>query len=166
LKVTVDIRRSDLFWLSLYLYPRLRSNWITLGVFTLCVAAFLFISKRPDTLTEIRFIVVASILGSIGGMLGMLAVSQALMLLGSKETNGILGEHHFELSPEGIRESTRANETLQRWLGVQSLIRSPSAIYVRVSAYQYHIVPRSGFDTDQAYDAFWQLANQYWAADA
>lgn len=162
MKATVKIRRADLVKLNLYLFPRLRSNWSFAGFLSLSAFIVVLVTKRPDSSYGISTAVLVAVLGGFLATLVCMAVALLMISLRSKESNGILGVHRFELSAEGLRESTAVNETLQRWPAVQTIARSPIALYIGIIDSLYYVIPRRGFASEQEYDAFCKKATEYW----
>jgi hypothetical protein len=55
-------------------------------------------------------------------MLFGVVVSMISILFMPSSENGILGEHEYTLSPEGLYEKTSANEGLGRWPGISNVL--------------------------------------------
>jgi hypothetical protein len=161
-KVTVNIRRSDLIKLSAYMLLRVRSNLI----FALVIAAGIFVclvaTVRSTDMRSWLIITTASIAGGVAGLLASFLISLTWILISSSEKNGTLGIHVFTLSKRGLHESTRATEGLQKWLGIQSMQKSGSFIYIRINSYLFHLIPRRAFATERDFEEFWQKAHGYW----
>lgn len=79
-----------------------------------------------------------------------------LLTVGKK--SGILGVHHYSLSEQGLEERTDANETLQKWEGIQSITKLPNYILFRVNGYLFHTVPRRAFETNEEFISFYERA--------
>ncbi|MBC8650697.1 YcxB family protein [Pseudomonas sp. MT4] len=80
----------------------------------------------------------------------------------SSVKNGILGEHTYTLTPEGLHERTITNEGLTRWGGVASVRYMGSCLLVQIGSCLYHIMPRRSFESSQAFDEFAAQARAYW----
>jgi hypothetical protein len=152
--IHVNIERKDLVALNFYLLPRLRSNWITLAVLIVGIFTYIMVARHPATPFNIGVAAFASIAGGIAGLLGGFAfnVIRALLTVGSK--SGVLGEHRYSISHVGLREVTDANDSLQKWSGVQDIIKLPRYILFRVNGYLFHVVPRRAFANEKQFLAF------------
>ena len=119
MKVTTNINRADLIRLNLYLIPRLKSTYISILIYTVLVFAFLvWMHGFPSDAKDWCSILFGSIGGGIGAIFVGTVFSLFSILLMSSKKNGILGEHEYELSTEGLFEKTDANEGLSKWSGI------------------------------------------------
>jgi hypothetical protein len=154
--VCVNIRRRDLVLLSLWLMPRHRSSYITWVVLALLIAAFLMYRHGiPETPYSAGVLVLASVLGGLGGIVIGCLLSLAQILVASRQSNGVLGKHTYTLRDDGLHEITEANETLAKWAGLRDVRRTPSYIYVETAPALFHVLPRRDFQSHEAFDDFW-----------
>ena len=79
----------------------------------------------------------------------------------AKTTVGVLGLHDYLFTPEYIIEKTAHNETKSSWKFVKSLqVKSGMVgIYVDVGC---HIIPKSSFHNEQAFEEFCKTIHGYW----
>jgi YcxB-like protein len=167
MKVHTNIRRLDLIIFNLTLLPRVRSTYVTIGVIAFAVATFILLKHgSPETARNWMILVVASLGGGVGGMLAGIIISMVLILTTSSKANGILGEHEYEITPEGLLEKTNANEGLSRWSGIQEVRKAGSFILFRISGYLFHIIPRRSFETDEDFHEFLGMAKDKWRSAA
>ena len=90
-------------------------------------------------------------------------VNIIFMYASARKSDGILGNHIYSISDEGFRESTAVNETLHRWSSVRHVYRSKKYIFIRVSMYLFHIVPRRSFSDNQEFDCFYDQLTKFQA---
>jgi hypothetical protein len=87
--------------------------------------------------------------------------STVAVLLSSSKKNGILGTHHFEILENGLFETTEANETLTKWTAISKVKQSKSLLYIQVSSFQIHIIPKNSFETEDGFLDFAKTLNSY-----
>lgn len=162
MRVTTNIRRSDIVKLNLYFLPRLAANWILVGALTLVAFAFLVLTHTPATGVSWLTMAGISVAAGVGGLLGGCLCSLLWVLAVAGERNGVLGRHVYALTKQGLHESTKANEGVQKWSGIQSVHKSAHCIYIRINGYLFHLIPRRSFRSAKQFEAFWQEAYGYW----
>lgn len=158
MKATTEITRKDLAFLSIYLFPRVKANWIFLGVLIAAIAIFLALSKRPSDISGFISVAISSVLGGIGGTIIGFAINIVTMLLSVGSKSGILGLHQYELCQEGVRESTEANESLQRWSSISSIKVCGNYMLLRICSNQFHIIPKRSFESEALFMSFYKEA--------
>jgi hypothetical protein len=158
MNISVEIRRSDLAVLTLYLLPRARSNWVFLGIVAVGTFTYILLTKKPCTLFSVSVAVGASIVGGIAALLIGVAISLTTMLLTVGNKSGVLGVHHYTLTPEGLHERTDVNESIQKWPGILSIRNVGSCLLFQINDYLFHIVPRRAFPSTEQFNAFYEHA--------
>jgi|ERR1700726_881176 len=158
MEVQADIERKDLVALSLYLFPRHRSNWILLGVLIIGIFVFIMVLRKPTSTYNIGAAAFASVVGGLGGLLAGYAFSLLRMLLTLGRRSGVLGKHDYSLTEEGLREVTEVNDSLQKWNGIQDIIALPRYIFFRINGYLFHVIPRRAFASEEQFYAFTEKA--------
>ena len=156
--IQVDIERKDLVALNLYLFPRLRGNWITLGVLAVGIFTYIFLTQKPTTPYNFVIAAFASGIGGIAGVLVGCIVSVVMMLLMVGKKSGVLGRHHYTLTDLGLREVTDANESVHKWSGIQDIIKLPRYILLQINGYLFHVVPQRAFANEEQFLAFYEKA--------
>ena len=78
------------------------------------------------------------------------------LTLGKK--SGVLGKHDYTLTDLGLREVTDANESVQKWSGIQDVIMLPHYVLIKINGYLFHIVPRRAFANEEQFLAFYEKA--------
>ncbi len=165
MKITSTISRWDLLRFNLYLAPRLPANWIAAAV--MAAIGFVYLSSEsshPMAASTIATNLFIAFVGGIAGITAGTAVCIIFMLLFVNAASGVLGEHEYEIRPEGLFEKTAANEGLNRWPGIKAITRSSQQIYVRINSYLCHVIPRHGFANDREFDLFYDALLAHWRA--
>jgi len=160
MQINVNIKYKDLVLISILLFPRLRSNWILLGIFTICIFLFIYFQKVHYTSTDYIITLLASVIGSIVGILSTLFFNIIIMLLSINKRSGILGEHNYTITKEGLHEITTVNESTQKWSGVKSIKMINNYIYFHIYANLFHIIPGRFFTDKNHFKQFYNEALQ------
>jgi len=166
LQVQVNIRRTDIAALNLYLMPRARANLVFLAVVT--AAIFVFIAAQQPSFSPLNLAIalVSSLIGGAAALVLGLVTSLIFILLPSNTHGGVLGLHTYTIDQEGLHEVTSANEGLQKWTGVQEVGRSKRFVYIRINGYLFHLIPRHAFASDQEFKQFGDTAYSLWKSAA
>ena len=162
MKVTTNINKMDLIRFNLAILPKLRSTYVTI----LVIVILMFVSicwKSGIPQTTNNWMV--ALLGSIGGgfffMLFGVVFSMISILFMSSSKNGILGEHEYTLSSEGLYEKTSANEGLSKWTGITKVKVAGSYLLFQ-SGYLFHIIPARSFECKEDFDEYVSSSIKYW----
>lgn len=167
MRVNTNIRRMDLVHFNLVLLPRLRSTYTTIGVLAFLIFVLLYWQNgAPDSAREWTVLVIASLGGGVGGMVAGLIISMLFILTTSSKSNGILGEHEYEITPQGLLEKTNANEGLSKWSGIQDIRKVGPFLLFRISGYLFHVIPRRSFVSEEAFQDFFENAKRKWQGAA
>ena len=89
-----------------------------------------------------------------------LLISIAIVIARSGASAGILGAHKYTFEAGGLREETTANDSLIKWGGAAQVRWVGELLVIRISPFQFHIVPRESFGTREQCDAFWRSAQR------
>jgi len=116
----------------------------------------------PQTPNNWKAIIFGSIGGGIAGMLFGTVFTMISILFMSTKSNGILGQHEYELTTEGLYEKTSANEGLSKWEGVTKIRTVGSYALFQISGYLFHIVPKRSFETEESFNSFVAYARNQW----
>ncbi|MBI4965562.1 MAG: YcxB family protein [Desulfomonile tiedjei] len=76
------------------------------------------------------------------------------------QNKAMVGKHALKLLPNSIVETTEYGETTVGWAAVEKIIRADDVIYVYGSAVTAFVVPRRAFQTEEAFDEFFQTAEK------
>ena len=150
--ITVTITRSDLFWVHVQALPRVKSTYIVLSI----IWGSLFFSRYLDdektypilALLFATFIVASLIL------LSMYVISFLFYFLLGSKTNGVLGNHQYQITHEGLLEETDVNRTLTKWSGITKILKTKRYLFVQISWYLFHIIPRRAFKNNEEFERF------------
>lgn len=163
MKVTVNINKLDLIWLNLVVLPRTKSTYI--GILSIAVLVFALMCWDhgfPDTGRKWAIMLVASLAGGLLGMVFGLLISIVVILFSASTTHGVLGEHEYTITQEGLFERTSANEGLNRWEGISLVLVSGEYLLLQISAYLFHVIPSRSFASKQQFDDYASVASTYW----
>lgn len=163
MKVSTDINKIDLIYSHYYLWSKLKSTYIS--IFLLSASVFLYnVWKNgfPDVTEKFLTNIISGVLSGIGGFLTYTLISIIIILFTSKERNGILGQHQYVISPEGLCIKTIANEGIQKWEGMTCVRKTNSYIYLQVTYYLFHIIPKRSFDSSNDFQRFFNASLQYY----
>ncbi len=163
MKIVTTIKKSDLIKLNLSLVFKIKSTYVS--VLIIAVLAFLFILwKRGMPSNEIQWMITvgACLAGGIIGTLASLLFNMLCIIFMSSANIGVLGEHQYYISPEGLHEKTEANEGLSKWQGIADIRVSKSYLFFRISGYLYHILPKRDFPSLNEFEEFSSKSLKYW----
>ncbi len=150
--ITVTITRSDLFWVHIQVLPRVKSTYITLSM----IWAFVFFSSYLDdeNAHPILALLFATFIVAFLILLGIYVGSFLFYLLLGYKTNGVLGSHQYQITHEGLLEETDVYRTLTKWSGITNLLKTNRYLFVQISWYLFHIIPRRAFKTNEEFERF------------
>jgi len=166
MQVSTDVRRSDLAGFNLHLLPRAKPNAVFVAIVAVGTLAYLLLSRRPDSPADFAIAAFAALAAGIVSLLVGFVISLVYVLFASTEKGGVLGAHTYTIGPDGLREVTSSNETLQRWSGIEHIGMSRRYIYIRINSYLFHVIPRRAFSSDEEFAAFWKAAYGHWKQSA
>ena len=148
---------------NLAILPTLRSTYVSILVIAILVFGFIcWKNGIPHTLNNWIAALVGSFGGSLFGILFGVVFSTILILLMPSSENGILGEHEYTISPEGLHEKTSANEGLSKWSGITKVKVAGSYLLFQISGYLFHIVPARSFNSKEGFNEFLSSSIEYW----
>ena len=157
MQFAATITRKDVARMSAYILFRNRVFWF--------LAALLYIfalwgqwhsDQRPNHWFHVIYFMVlyAVIVGSF--YLAIIAYFVIVTVFHTATRKGVLGEHTYEIRPNGFFETTAFTETLTKWAAIPRVARTSKTIIVQQSWWLFHIIPRRAFADDSAYNAFFQ----------
>lgn len=163
MRVTTNIRKMDLIRFNLAILPKLRSTYVTILVIALFMFGFIcWGNGLPQTQSKWIVIFISSIGGGLFGTLFGIVFSMISILLMSSSKNGILGEHEYTLTPEGLHEKTAVNEGLSKWSGIIKVRVVGSYLLFQISGYLFHIVPTRSFSSKESFNKFVLASMEHW----
>ena len=160
MRVITDITRKDLVKFNLRFIASSSATYKLFLFVVIAVFGFLCWSKGfPDTSLDWKATLIGSIVGGVIAVFFNFFTCIISILMMSKKSNGILGKHEYELTQEGLIEKTIANESINKWEGIESIKVAGSNILIQISGYLYHIFPLRFFNSEEEFDAFKKQAD-------
>lgn len=160
MKVESNIKKIDIIYMQYYLMPRLKTNIVMYFVLFL-LSAF----SSIDLIKSNFFIFVLSVfcVTSLWFLLFYTAIV-FMQLLFLRKDKGCIGEQLIEVDDVYFSETTAGTQTKTKWIGIDKLFKSKRYIYVMISGFRVHIIPKRSFENDAQFEAFWQLINTHCAS--
>lgn len=152
--------RADLIWFSMRMVPR---NWINWGGFLLLAASFVFyvwsvVGSRYPLKVVLTGMVFLTAVAAVA-YFALVALVSALASVGYTHPS-FFTDHLMTASDDGLLDETAVGSCFLRWRGFVRIHRSSRAIYILVSDYWGHIIPRRAFEDDASYDRFYQKCRE------
>jgi hypothetical protein len=158
-RVVVHLRRRDLLRAQFQMIRRMR-------VFKLLFLAILAVGVwdwyRYPSIPEMPWYLwtgealLGALLITCAAILLVFLIVAPLMLLKLRKTPGVLGEHSFEITPEGLREMTAVSEIRVGWGSARRVFRTRSFLFALIQDRGAFLFPRRAFPDSAAYDEFWK----------
>jgi len=150
--ITYEVSRLDLFTNYLTIFAR---NWIVqiaILIFLVLKGSQIFMSG----ISESPLILAAAItLLELAGYLVVLIVLQVIFGLATAylmSHRGVLGKHTLEITDAGLIERTEFNEALNKWNSIGRVVSMFGYLYIYVSDFNFHQVPKRGLNAQEAAD--------------
>jgi YcxB-like protein len=154
--ITVRHRPADL--LRLGLYTSLRSATLKWTLLAIAVAIFginLYHQKFRFDPFSLFVTTLTTALFAAGAFVFFLATNLLSTLLKNRKRSPAAQTQAYSLTDAGLSRRSATSETLIKWGGARSLHKDRRAIYIRISATGYFILPRRFFTDDEEYRLFW-----------
>ena len=154
-RVVVHLRRRDLLRAQFQMVRRMRVFKI-LFVASLLAAGWRSyqVAAGFDILGVLAALLTAIVV-TVAAVVITYAIAAPLMLLRLRRTPGVLGEHEFEITPDGLREVTSMSEIRVSWGSARRVFRTRSFLFALVQERGAFLFPRRAFADSSAYDEFW-----------
>ena len=160
--VSFQIRPLDIVSQEFFDLFRRRGNQVyTLVVFA-GILAYLIYKHDVDTLDEFTVAFGASAVGAFAALLVGFAFNIGAYFVLRRADDGVLCQHVLSLEPEGLRESTHANDSFHMWNSIRSVERSPQFIIIWLNEKMMFPIPRRAFPSDEAFCEFYDQADLLW----
>ena len=164
MKITAILGRSDIFRMNLHLLPRMRGTWVVLAIIWIFIAATVYEKAGiPNNVIHALLCLLCTFVGAIL-MMSILIIGLLFLTLTLPQISGVIGHHEYEITDQGFIERNKNAETLSFWHSIKEIVLAGSYIYVRINAYQFVIIPRRGFATQQEFENYCQNLKQFWHA--
>jgi len=154
-EVRVVTKLSDIVLANLLLFHRTPGTiaffiWVALGY----IGMGLYREGISQPLPALSALAAEGLLVGAVVVVTLFAVSLAVLVVTAPRRPGVLGEHLFLLEEEGLREITRTNDSLQKWLGIRAIRKTKHFALVHISDYLFHVIPRRSFVRGEDYEDF------------
>ena len=153
--VEINVTRGDIVRFNVAKLFRLKSNLVVLVVSLVIVGAGVWKGAVAGG-QDVDWFVVLAVTAVGGGLLfaAIVLFSLVFVLISSTAQNGVVGKHTYTIEEGGLREVTQANDSLNFWPAIRKVDKSRTAISVEIAPWLFHVLPRREFESDQAYEAF------------
>lgn len=84
------------------------------------------------------------------------------ILFMSSKRNGILADHEYTLTEEGLFEKTIANECLSKWEGNLNVLISGGYLFIQINGYLFHTIPSRYFTSKAEFNEYASALKGYW----
>lgn len=157
MQVAFSLTRRDIVHLNWHLF------WRRSGNIVFAAALIYFFYQTVNHVSKVTLAYVASsfavsVLGAIAISLLWFGIGVVFVLLRSTVRKGTLGEHRYELTDNGIREVTVANDSLHLWGAIKNIAKSNGYIRLQVTRSLFHVIPLRAFAKPEDFDAFYERA--------
>lgn len=161
MKLKINLNRADLIWLNLYVAYKSPSNWSFVVFVWLGMSGMYFYRKG---LSQSTGKIVEQLLLN-AGVSFVIAVSMFLLtiiftVVSSTRKAGVLGVHEYYIKENGLLEITEANETLVKWIGIKSIVKTKRFILVQINWYLFHTLPARCFSSNAEFEEFYRLVKE------
>jgi hypothetical protein len=154
-RVVVHLRRRDLLRAQFQMLRRKR-------IFAMLFIAMLAVSawdlhrfgSLPGNYAVAALVLTPTLIVAVA-ILASFAIIAPLMLVRLGRTRGVLGEHAFEITDQGLREITEAGETRVAWGAARRVFRTRAFLFAVIHSRGIFLFPRRAFANASAYDEFW-----------
>ena len=148
LAVSTNLSRGDIVSAVLARMTRPVALLKLWGLWTLGVAALLaFVRGMPQSAIDVLVLAISAAAGALFSVVASIGVLVLRVRRALGTGDGVLGEHHYLLTDEGLQERTAVNETLSRWNGIRGAETVGKFVFVEMPSGGFHILPRRCFDS-------------------
>jgi len=163
MRIVTKISKFDLWKFFIGRLPR---DWVPY-----CIALAVTIFVACDFFNEIGFpattkdlVLAITITLIIGGFISLFFIFIHVSSRVSKSAilGGALGDHIYIMSEAGIEEVTEASRVTSKWEGIRDIQLSRSFVLFDISRYDFHLIPRRSFASEEDMVVFSAKANEYW----
>ena len=168
MEVIYDLERKDLVRAQWYLFwygaASRRINLIMLFTWVLLSIMFAMASHRATLIARLNvFVEVLLFFLIFSGTLIFIMNSYVYRkAIPKKKHNGLMGRHKLVLTPKGLWEFTKVNESLAYWHGIDRIEENEDYIFIFTTPSSAHIVPKRVFENKESAKNFYEAAAQYY----
>lgn len=161
MKVTVYLNRADILRLNLYLFHKSPSNLsLVLFIWLGMTGVYFYRKGLSQGFEKIIEVLLNNAIVSLVLGIALISFTVALTIILSTKKAGVLGRHDYELKEDGLLEITEANETLTKWNGVESILKTKRFMLIQVNWYLFHALPARCFSSMQEFEEFYKIASE------
>ena len=145
---------------SFYTYVRSPVVTITISLTVAFISFIIFQSLPKDaapTAKVIAFLIPECV---STGLLAAALVLTVVLSISTRRNKALFTEHTITLGDTSFTEETEFQKTDQKWSGVQKLARTQRHIFVYMSQYAAHAIPRRAFQDQAHWDSFYERCRQ------
>jgi hypothetical protein len=146
MQIHTEITRLDLLKMQIALFFKFKIDYITF-ILMLCFVLF-------------SGIIIWILLGVISSILGFsifIVIAIVFQMITATAAKGFIGNHTFEITDSGFSEITEGTQTISSWDAIDKVYRTKQYIFVVISAYRVHIIPRRAFENNEEFEKFGTL---------
>lgn len=163
MKVNVNISKSDLIYSNFSLWFKLKSTYISILLLSVIVSIYIVWKDGfPEKFEALVTILISGSTNGTGVFLAYVLISSINIFMTSNEKNGILGQHQYAITPDGLYVKTNSNEGIHKWEGIKYVKKTNSYIYLQISYYLFYIIPKHSFDSHNDFQRFFNASLQYY----
>jgi hypothetical protein len=129
----------------------------TIGVWALLA----FVQGVPTLKTDLLVLTISAAVGALFSVSIALAFTLLRVRRSIKIGDGILGDHDYEITDQGLRERTSVNETLANWSGIKGVEKDKNFVFIELVSGSFHIIPRSSFTSIEDENCFVSAIKTY-----
>jgi hypothetical protein len=155
-RVVVHLRRRDLLRAQFQMIRRMPVFKLLLVALLVSNAWYWYRTTPPTGVLGAVIAVGTALLLTAAIVLVVYLIAAALMLNRLRSTPGVLGEHTFEITGDGLREVTEVSEIRVAWGSAKKVFRTRSFLFALINARGAFLFPRHAFPDATAYEEFWK----------
>lgn len=116
------------------------------GLWTIGVAALLTVGRgMPQDAIDVLVLALSAATGALCSVVLSIAFLVLRVRRALGPGDGVLGDHHYRLTDEGLHEQTSVNETLARWSSIRGAETVGRFVLVELRSGGFHVFPRGCF---------------------
>ena len=149
--VEANIKRLDLLKMQVYLLFRVPANlyFFALIWIAMAIVSWSLLGKYGLAVYLLSVSIVA-----VFAFLAGLPFTILMQLVLATEKQGFIGPHTFEIRDDAFVEVSSGSSTTTRWGNIARIFVFRKYLFVMISMYRVHIVPRRAFRSDDEFRQF------------
>lgn len=151
MEVSARITKLDLVKMQFALFFKTKAYFL---YFVLIVFFLLITSLDSIEKSGIMMWILPNLVISVFVLFIMIVASVLMLLLTATSAKGFIGNQTFKITDSGFSEVTEGTETISSWNAIEKIYKTKQYIFVRISAYRFHIIPKRAFQSDEEFEQF------------